>query len=96
VLEKALSDGFPFRFVTRIYDGASFSDEQIDANGVFKIPANLRDLKDDGGHALMAVRFDTSNKRFLIQNSWGKEWSEKVPASGRGGIAGFHMNGLRP
>lgn len=85
VLEKALSDGFPFIFGTRIYVGASFADDEIDENGVFKIPSTLKDLHEHGGHALLAVGFDSAKKLFLIQNSWGTKWPAKVKDQGRKG-----------
>lgn len=79
LLEKALSDGFPFIFGTRVYEGARLANDEIDENGVFKIPSDLKTLQDKGGHALMCVGFDSTNKRFLIQNSWGTKW----PANAR-------------
>jgi C1A family cysteine protease len=27
-----------------------------------------------GGHAVLAVGYDTAAKRFLVRNSWGPDW----------------------
>lgn len=27
-----------------------------------------------GGHAVMAVGYDDSEQRFIVRNSWGKDW----------------------
>ncbi|PMD46090.1 cysteine proteinase [Hyaloscypha variabilis F] len=73
LLEKSLTSGFPFIFGTRLYNGASLESSEIDKNGVFVKPPT-KDFKDKGGHALVAVGFDSSKRLFLVQNSWGKDW----------------------
>ena len=30
-----------------------------------------------GGHAVMAVGYDDSTRRFFVRNSWGKGWAAK-------------------
>jgi C1A family cysteine protease len=27
-----------------------------------------------GGHAVLAVGYDDSQRRFIVRNSWGKDW----------------------
>lgn len=73
LLEKFLTSDFPLIFGTRLYTGASLESNEFDKNGVFIKPLT-KDFKDEGGHALMAVGFDSSKRLFLVQNSWGKEW----------------------
>jgi C1A family cysteine protease len=70
LLEQALLDGHPFIFGTRVWKGASFAASQC-TDGVYLKPPTGQ-LTDDGGHALMAVGFDSAKRLFLIQNSWGE------------------------
>ena len=41
-----------------------------------------------GGHCVCAVGYNTTNKKFLIKNSWGRSW-------GRNGYAYLKMGGLQ-
>lgn len=29
-----------------------------------------------GGHAVMAVGYNRTNERFIVRNSWGKDWGK--------------------
>lgn len=74
MLQKALTDGFPFVFGVKQYTGYKLNEEgAINEEGVCKMPPTGK-IGGGEGHALMAVGFHKEKKRFLIQNSWGTEW----------------------
>ncbi|MGB9736570.1 MAG: C1 family peptidase [bacterium] len=65
-----LSEGFPFVFGFAVYE--SFETQEVARTGIVNMPGkNERML---GGHAVMAVGYDDKAKRFLVRNSWGKDW----------------------
>ena len=69
-----LAEGFPFVFGFAVYE--SFESPEVTRTGKVELPsAGERVL---GGHAVVAVGYSLADKRFLVRNSWGKEW-------GRGG-----------
>ena len=65
-----LSDGFPFVFGFAVYEG--FEGRQVAETGVVSMPS--KDERQLGGHAVLAVGFDQSSRRFIVRNSWGTGW----------------------
>jgi C1A family cysteine protease len=69
-LKGCLADGFPFVFGITVYE--SFESQAVAKTG--KVPMPKPSEKTLGGHAIMAVGYDDSQKRFIIRNSWGADW----------------------
>ena len=70
-LQRCIDEGYPFIFAFYFYPSANFFNaDHFDADGVFKAPPKTAE-NDLGGHTVLAIGYDSSNGRFLIQNSWG-------------------------
>lgn len=67
-----LTEGFPFVFGFTVYE--SFQSKRVENTGIVNMPKKTE--RAVGGHAVMAVGFDQKERRFLIRNSWGKEWGQ--------------------
>jgi C1A family cysteine protease len=72
-MRTCLADGYPFVFGFTVY--SSFLSKQVAQSGVLNMPGPNE--KVDGGHAVMAVGYDDSQKRFIIRNSWNTNWGMK-------------------
>lgn len=72
-MRACLASGFPFVFGFTVYD--AFDTPAVAKSGVLNLPkAKERPL---GGHAVMAVGYDDTVKRFTVRNSWGPDWGRK-------------------
>jgi C1A family cysteine protease len=69
-LKGCLASGFPFVFGITVYD--SFESPDVAKTGHVPMPGNGD--KPIGGHAILAVGYDDTNRWFLIRNSWGTKW----------------------
>jgi C1A family cysteine protease len=69
-MRAGLADGFPFVFGFTVYE--SFESQEVAKTGIVPMPAAGERVV--GGHAVLAVGYDDSQKRFIVRNSWGKEW----------------------
>lgn len=65
-----LSEGFPFVFGFAVYE--SFETQHVARTGIVNMPKKTERML--GGHAVMAVGYDDKTQRFLVRNSWGKNW----------------------
>ena len=70
-LKTSLANGFPFVFGFTVYE--SFESQKVADTGVVPMP-NLKKEQVLGGHAVLAIGYNDSQKRFLVKNSWGKNW----------------------
>jgi C1A family cysteine protease len=69
-MRACLADGYPFVFGFTVYD--SFETAAVAKTGVVNLPKPNEKVV--GGHAVAAVGYDDSKKRFLLRNSWGPNW----------------------
>jgi C1A family cysteine protease len=68
-----LAEGFPFVFGFTVYE--SFESDEVKRTGIVNMPE--KDESQIGGHAVCAVGFNQSLKRFIVRNSWGTDWGMK-------------------
>jgi C1A family cysteine protease len=73
-LRGCLAAGYPFVFGFSVYE--SFESAAVARSGDVPMPGAGEALL--GGHAVVAVGYDTAASRFVARNSWGPAW-------GRGG-----------
>jgi len=67
-----LAEGYPFVFGFTVYE--SFQSQRVAKTGVANMPGKKEKVL--GGHAVMAVGYNQSQKRFLVRNSWGTKWGK--------------------
>jgi C1A family cysteine protease len=71
-MRGCLADGYPFVLGFSVYE--SFESETVAKTGKLNMPK--KDEAMLGGHAVLAVGYTDSSKRFIIRNSWGTEWGK--------------------
>jgi C1A family cysteine protease len=69
-MKGCLASGYPFVFGFSVYE--SFESQEVKQTGRVPMPSPNEQLL--GGHAVLAVGYDDSQRRFIIRNSWGKDW----------------------
>jgi C1A family cysteine protease len=69
-MRTCLADGFPFVFGFTVYE--SFESQQVAKTGNVSMPKSGEKVL--GGHAVLAVGYDDTKKRFIVRNSWGADW----------------------
>ncbi|HET6516215.1 MAG TPA: C1 family peptidase [Thermodesulfovibrionales bacterium] len=72
-MRACLAEGFPFVFGFTVYE--SFESQQVAKTGVVNMPKPKERVV--GGHAVLAVGYDDTQKRFIVRNSWGTDWGKK-------------------
>jgi C1A family cysteine protease len=72
-MRACLADGFPFVFGFAVYE--SFETEAVAKTGKAPMPRKKERML--GGHAVLAVGYNDSQKRFIVRNSWGTGWGMK-------------------
>lgn len=78
-MKTTLANGHVFVFGFAVYD--SFLTDTVAYTGIVPMPTATERLL--GGHAMMAVGYDDATQRFLVRNSWGKNWG--IPDGNLGG-----------
>jgi C1A family cysteine protease len=69
-LKSCLASGFPFIFGIKVF--ASFVGQQVANTGIVQMPK--KGEKTAGYHAALACGYDDSAQRFIVRNSFGKDW----------------------
>ncbi len=72
-MKQCLAEGYPFVFGFSVYE--SFESAAVAKTGKLNLPKLSE--KNLSGHAVCAVGYDDSTKRFLVRNSWGADWGLK-------------------
>ncbi len=72
-MQGCLAEGYPFVFGFTVYE--SFESEPVAKTGIVPMPASGEAVQ--GGHCVVAVGFDDSERAFIIRNSWGTGWGIK-------------------
>jgi C1A family cysteine protease len=71
-LKSCLASGFPFVFGIKVY--ASFQSQEVANSGVLQMPK--KGEKVAGLHAAVACGYDDSTQRFIVRNSFGRDWGK--------------------
>ncbi len=72
-MRTCLAEGFPFVFGFTVYEG--FESQDVAKSGIVNMPQpNERAV---GGHAVLGVGYDETEKRFIVRNSWGTGWGQQ-------------------
>lgn len=69
-MKTVLANGHVFVFGAAIYP--SFFSEIVETTGNVQMPSIFEPLL--GGHAMMAIGYNDVTQKFLVRNSWGKNW----------------------
>lgn len=72
-MKTCIANGQCFVFGFMVYE--SFMSTEMAKSGVMQMPKDNEPFL--GGHAVMAMGYNDYQKRFLIKNSWGKQWGLK-------------------
>jgi C1A family cysteine protease len=71
-LKYALSQKYPVVFGFTVYE--SFESDQVAQTGLVPMPTAGEQVM--GGHAVVAVGYNTSTGRITVRNSWGSTWGD--------------------
>ena len=69
-MQGCLASGYPFVFGFTVYN--SFESDTVAQTGMVPMPGSGESVL--GGHAVVAVGYDDSNRTFTVRNSWGTGW----------------------
>lgn len=71
-MKGCLASGYPFVFGITVY--SSFESQQVAQTGMVPMPTTQEQVL--GGHAILAVGYDDSQRVFIFRNSWGTSWAK--------------------
>jgi len=69
-LKSCLASGYPFVFGIKVF--TSFQGAAVKKTGKLDMPR--KGEKTIGLHAVLAAGYDDRIRRFIVRNSWGREW----------------------
>lgn len=72
-MRSCLASGFPFVFGFTVYE--NFESQEVAKTGILNMPQPGEKVL--GGHAVVAVGYNDSEKRFIVRNSWGASWGQQ-------------------
>ncbi len=72
-MKGCLLEGYPFVFGFTVYE--SFESPTVAKTGKLNMPKKNESVV--GGHAVVAVGYNDTSKRFIVRNSWGAGWGIK-------------------
>jgi C1A family cysteine protease len=72
-MKRCLAEGYPFVFGFTVYE--SFETQAVARSGIVNMPKPKESVL--GGHAVLAVGYNDTQKRFIVRNSWGTGWGKK-------------------
>lgn len=70
---QCLASGFPFVFGFSVY--TEFLSDRVARTGTANLPKAGESL--GGGHAVLAVGYSQTSRRFICRNSWGASWGRQ-------------------
>lgn len=71
--QGCLASGYPFVFGFTVYE--SFESQEVADSGI--VPMPQAGEKVVGGHCVVAVGYNNTQRMFIIRNSWGTSWGLK-------------------
>jgi C1A family cysteine protease len=71
-VRHCLSDGYPVSFGFTVFE--SFETTAVSHTGIVPVPSLNESVV--GGHAVLAVGYDDTNKWLIVRNSWGPVWGD--------------------
>jgi C1A family cysteine protease len=72
-MQGCLAENYPFVFGFTVYQ--SFESETVAGTGIVPMPSPGEAVV--GGHCVVAVGYDDTQRTFIIRNSWGTDWGIK-------------------
>jgi C1A family cysteine protease len=72
-MHGCIASGFPFVFGFTVYE--SFESQEVAQTGMVPMPSPGESVL--GGHCVVAVGYDDTQRTFIIRNSWGTGWGER-------------------
>ena len=72
-IRGCLAEGYPIVFGFTVYE--SFESASVVRTGLVDMPVPGEQVI--GGHAVLAVGYDESIRRFIVRNSWSDQWGIK-------------------
>lgn len=72
-MRTCLAEGFPILCGISLYE--RFVSKRVARTGIVELPR--KDEAVIGGHAVLVVGYEDRRKRFLVRNSWGKNWGQE-------------------
>jgi C1A family cysteine protease len=72
-MRGCLAEGYPFVFGFTVYE--SFESESVAQSGIVPMPDSGENVV--GGHCVVAVGYDDTQRVFIVRNSWGVTWGIK-------------------
>lgn len=70
MMKHCLAHDQPFVFGFSVY--SAFMSDEVASTGILNMPTRGERL--EGGHAVVAVGYDDATQRFIVRNSYGRDW----------------------